>query len=263
MRVADGPTALVRPPGRRLPEGLVTHGPRQPVDVELARKQWQAYVDAMETSGWRTVVVASADECPDAVFVEDTAVVYGDVAAVCRPGDPSRRPEVGAVESMLADFGYRPHPIEAPGTIDGGDVMKVGSTIYIGESARTNREGIRQAGAVFAAAGATVIPVAPAAMSNGAVLHLKSAVTALPDGRVIGYGPLVNDPSIFGDFVEMPEEGGAHVVDLGGGRLLVADHCPASAELLTTMGYEPVIVDISEFEKLDGCVTCLSIRLRL
>jgi dimethylargininase len=94
------------------------------------------------------------------------------------------------------------------------------------------------------------------------VLHLKSAVTALPDGTVIGYPPLVDDASVFPRFRSVPEESGAHVVLLGGDRLLMAADCPRSAELFAGIGYELVVVDISEFQKLEGCVTCLSVRLR-
>ena len=94
------------------------------------------------------------------------------------------------------------------------------------------------------------------------VLHLKSAVTALPDGTVIGYPPLVDDATAFQSFRAVPEEGGAHVVLLGEGRLLMSSSAPQSAALFTQLGYMPVCVDISEFEKLEGCVTCLSVRLR-
>jgi dimethylargininase len=94
------------------------------------------------------------------------------------------------------------------------------------------------------------------------VLHLKSAVTALPDGTVIGYEPLVDDPAAFESYLTVPEEAGSHVVLLGEDRLLMAASAPKSAELFRELGYTPVVVDISEFEKLEGCVTCLSVRLR-
>jgi dimethylargininase len=93
------------------------------------------------------------------------------------------------------------------------------------------------------------------------VLHLKSAVTALPDGGIVGYPPLVEEPELFPRFVPVPEESGAHVVVLGGGRVLLAADCPRTAELFSGLAYEPVIVDISEFQKLEGCVTCLSVLL--
>ena len=94
------------------------------------------------------------------------------------------------------------------------------------------------------------------------VLHLKSAVTMLPDGTVIGYEPLVDDPTLWDSFLAVPEERGAHVVLLGGSHLLMAADAPRSAELFRSRGYEVTEVDISEFEKLEGCVTCLSVRLR-
>jgi dimethylargininase len=129
--------------------------------------------------------------------------------------------------------------------------------VYAGQGGRTNDEGIRQLRQALAPLGAEVraVPVQK-------VLHLKSAVTALPDGTVIGYEPLVDDPQAFESFRPMPEEAGSHVVLLGDDRLLMAASAPESARLLERLGYKPVVVDISEFEKLEGCVTCLSVRLR-
>ena len=143
----------------------------------------------------------------------------------------------------------------SPGTLDGGDVLKIGSTVYVGEGGRTNAEGIRQLQPALPAADVRAVPVRK-------VLHLKSAVTALPDGTVIGYEPLVDDPAAFDRFRPVPEEAGSHVVLLGEDRLLMAASEPKSAELFEQLGYTPVVVDISEFEKLEGCVTCLSVRLR-
>ncbi len=94
------------------------------------------------------------------------------------------------------------------------------------------------------------------------VLHLKSAVTALPDATVIGYPPLVDEPAVFSTFLGVPEEAGSHVVLLGDSRLLMSAAAPRTAALLEGRGYQPIPVDISEFEKLEGCVTCLSVRLR-
>jgi dimethylargininase len=247
--------ALVRRPSPRLGEGIVTHVERRPVDYALACAQWDAYVRALEDAGWDPVEAPPADDCPDGVFVEDTVVVFGQLAVVTRPGAPSRRGEIDGVAQAVTDIGYTVERIEAPGTLDGGDVLKIRDTIYVGLSGRTNAEGARQLRAHVAAAGATVIEVP---VVN--VLHLKSAVTALPDGSIIGYAPLV--PPLFRDFVAMPEESGAHVVLLRSGKVMLAADCPRSAELIAARGYDPVIVDISEFQKLEGCVTCLSVRLR-
>ncbi|WUU26857.1 arginine deiminase family protein [Kribbella sp. NBC_00662] len=251
------PTALIRRPSPRLAEGLVTHIERTPVDVDLAATQWQQYVDALHRTGWSTVEVPPIEECPDSVFIEDTMVVYGDLAVIARAGANERRPEAAAAEETVAAQGYRIARITDPGTLDGGDVLKIGPTIYVGQGGRTNAEGIEQLRAAFAPLGADVraVPVQK-------VLHLKSAVTALPDGTVIGYEPLVDDPAAFDSFRPVPEEAGAHVVLLGEGRLLMAASAPRSAELFAGLGYTPVVVDIGEFEKLEGCVTCLSVRLR-
>ena len=249
--------ALIREPSARLAEGLVTMIEREPVDVLLAAKQWRAYVEALETSGWSTVPVAPAPDCPDGVFVEDTMVVYKSVALIARPGAPSRRAEVPGAASVVESLGYSLRTVLEPATLDGGDVLKVGDTIYVGRGGRTNAPGVRAVRTTFEPLGATVVTV-----PVERVLHLKSAVTALPDGTVIGYPDLVDHPSLFPRFLPVPEESGAHVVDLGDGRLLIAADCPRSTELFEDMGYEPVVVDISEFEKLEGCVTCLSVRLR-
>jgi dimethylargininase len=246
--------ALVRRPGPRLAEGLVSHIERQAVDLGLARRQWQAYVGALRDNGWETVEVEPADGCPDAVFVEDPVVVYGDVAVVARSGAAGRRAETAGVEAAVRAAGYRVERITEPGTLDGGDVLKIGPTVYVGLGGRTNEAGARQLAAFL---DATVVPV-PVTK----VLHLKSAVTALPDGTVIGHPPLVDDPAAFPDFLAVPEEAGAHVVLLGGDRVLMAASAPRTAELFAGLGLEPVNVDIGEFEKLEGCVTCLSVRLR-
>ena len=238
-------------------EGIVTTIERAPVDVPLAQRQWASYVDALDRAGWEPIEVPPADDCADAVFVEDTVVVFGRVAVVARPGAPARRPETSAVEDVVEALGYSMRRIDAPGTLDGGEVLKVGTTVYVGRSRRTNAEGVRQLRAALEPVGATVV-----AVPVSKVLHLKSAVTALPDSTVVGYPPLVDDPRAFDRFRAVPEESGAHVVLLGGGALLMAADCPRTAEAFAASGYAPVLVDIGEFQKLEGCVTCLSVRLR-
>ncbi|TDO44301.1 dimethylargininase [Kribbella sp. VKM Ac-2527] len=249
--------ALVRRPSPRLAEGLVTHIERVPVDTDLAVRQWQQYVDALGDAGWSTIEVPPIDECPDGVFVEDTMVVYGDLAVIAHAGATERRPEAAAAEAAVAAQGYRIARIGEPGTLDGGDILKVGTTVYAGLGGRTNEAGITQLREHLEPLGADVI-----AVPVTKVLHLKSAVTALPDGTVIGYEPLVDDASAFKSFRAVPEESGAHVVLLDDKHLLMAASAPKTADLFRELGFTPVVVDISEFEKLEGCVTCLSVRLR-
>ncbi len=250
--------ALVRPPGPRLPEGLLTHFERTDVDVDTAMKQWHGYVDAMSAHGWEIVPVPPADDCADAVFVEDTIVMFGDLAVISLPGAPSRRPETAAVDEVVDSLGYDVVRIQPPGTLDGGDVLKVGTTVYVGLGGRTNQEGIAQLARYLEPRGATVV-----AVPTTKVLHLKSAVTALPDGTIVGWPAAVDDPAVFPKFLATPEESGSHVVLLGDDRLLIAADCPQSAEMYRSLGYHPVEVDIGEFQKLEGCVTCLSVRLRV
>ncbi len=253
----DAPIALVRAPSPRLADGLVTHIARTPVDVQLAHAQWERYVGVLADHGWRIVEVPAAPDHPDSVFVEDTVVVHRNVAVVARPGADERRPETAEVEQVVASLGCSINRIRPPGTLDGGDVLQVGRTVYVGRGGRTNGEGIRQLRAILEPVGASVV-----AVPLSRVLHLKSAVTALPDGTVVGWAQALDDVSMFPRFVAMPEEAGAHVVKLGGDRLLLAADAPRSAALLEDLGYRPVPVDISEFVKLEGCVTCLSVRLR-
>jgi dimethylargininase len=249
--------ALVRRPGPRLDEGLLTHLERVPVDAEKARHQWFAYIAALQAEGWELFEVDPADDCPDAVFVEDTAVVYGDLAVITRPGADERKPETDGTEKALSGLGYRIARIEAPGTLDGGDVLKHGGHVWVGQGGRTNRAGLDQLSALLTTLGATVVGV-PVTR----VLHLKSAVTALPDGTVIGFDPLVDDPATFPSYLSVPEEPGAHVVLLDGHTVLMSTSAPRTQEILESHGLRVVAVDISEYEKLEGCVTCLSIRLR-
>ncbi len=256
-RSRDHKVALVRLPAANLSEGEVTHIARSVVDTELADDQWDGYVAALMENGWDTVEVPVAPEAPDSVFVEDAVVIFGGTAVITSPGHESRRQETVGVEATVRELGLRVARIELPGTLDGGDVLKVGSTAYVGRGGRTNAEGIRQLRAIVSKLGFTVI-----AVPVTKVLHLKSAVTALPDGTVLGYAPLVDNPDLFDRFLAVPEETGVAVVVLDDDSVLMASSAPKSAAMIEDLGYRVVTVDISEFEKLEGCVTCLSVRIR-
>jgi len=249
--------ALVRRPSPRLAEGVVTHIERSSIDLDRARRQWDGYVSAMESNGWPTVEVPPVDHCPDGVFIEDAVVMFGRTAVLTHPGHEVRRAEVNGVGPLLESIGYRVESVGTDGTLDGGDVLKVNETVYVGLGGRTDEVGISRLATIVEPLGYRVraIPVTK-------VLHLKSAVTALPDGTVIGWEPVVDDPSLFDRFESMPEEPGAHVVLLADDVLLMSSAAPHSVRLLRDRGHRVVEVDISEFEKLEGCVTCLSVRLR-
>jgi dimethylargininase len=212
-------TALVRAPSSRLAEGIVTHISRTAVQVDLARAQHAGYCEALAASGWTVRPAPTADDYPDSVFIEDTVTVS----------------------------------IEEPGTLDGGDVLQAGQVVYVGRGGRTNGEGIRQLRALLAPLGRTVV-----AVPLRAVLHLKSAVTALPDGTFLILPDLL-PAELFPAVRPVTEEAGCHVVPLGGDRVLIAASAPRTAGLLADLGFTPVVVDITEFEKLEGCVTCLNV----
>ena len=249
--------AIVRAPADTLADGQLTHLERVPVDLELANAQWDEYVALLSNAGWDIVEVPVATAQPDSVFVEDTMVLFGDTAVIGSPGADSRAGEIVEAERTVTELGLTIRHIEMPGTLDGGDVLKVGRTVYVGRGGRTNAEGIRQLRALVTPLGYTLVAV-PVTKA----LHLKSAVTALPDGTVIGYAPLVDDPSVFGRYLAVPEAEGVAVVVLADDTVLMSSAAPKSAALIADLGYRVLTADISEFEKLEGCVTCLSVRVR-
>jgi dimethylargininase len=236
---------------------LVTHPIPTPVDVDLAERQWHGYVDVLRAEGWEIIEVPPADDCPDAVFVEDTVVVYGDLAVIARPGADERKPEIAGTEATLASLGYRIARIEQPGTLDGGDVLKGAGVVWVGVSGRTNESGVEQFAELLRPLSVRVVGV-----PVSRVLHLKSCVTALPDGTIVGFSPLVDDPGLWPSFLSVPEESGAHVVVLDSSAVLMSTRAPATRAVFESRGLRVVTVDISEYEKLDGGVTCLSVRLR-
>jgi dimethylargininase len=247
---------LVRRPAESLADGIVTFIDREPLDLELAKRQWDGYVAALHRSGWPTVVIDGDDAMPDCVFVEDTVVMFGDLAVITNPRQPVRNPEIVAVQRTIEELGLETTAI-TDGTLDGGDVLKVGSQVYVGLSGTTNAAAIAQLGRILAPRGYTVTTVP---MTRA--LHLKSALTALPDGTIIGYAPVVDDPALFPSFVAVPEEPGSHVVILDEDLLLMSSAAPRTAASFEDRGYRLELVDVSEYEKLEGCVTCLSVRVR-
>lgn len=249
--------ALVRKPGPLLDNGIVDHIEKVAVDIPTALQQWEGYVDTLRAAGWETIEVAPADDCPDAVFVEDSVVMFKNVAVSTRPGALPRRPEPAGTRDVVEKLGLSLNSIREPGTLEGGDVLKVGNTVYVGRGGRTNAEGIAQLRAILGPLGAQVV-----AVPVTKVLHLKTAVTALPDGTVIGYPEYVDNPAIFERFLPVPEPAGTAVVCLDGSHLLISASAPRTAKMLRELGYDVTEVDISEFEKLEGCVTCLSVRIR-
>jgi len=261
--------ALVRYPSQKLNEGLVTHISRSDsVNYTLAIQQWNNYVRILQDYNFNIVNVPKIS-APDSVFVEDTVVIIeNDVAIIARPGALSREDEVVEVRRTLEKMIKKENikTILHPGYLDGGDVLKVGKTIYVGYKGRTNLEGVAQL-RLFVESLQRGYEVIAVPVVN--VLHLKSMVTALPNGTIVGYLPLMCQESVNifkttgrRNFLEVPEESGAHVLILENKTILISNDCPKSKALFLEQGLKVVTADISEFIKLEGCVTCLSVRIR-
>jgi dimethylargininase len=237
----------------------LTHLARVPIDPSIAASQHRQYEQALERLGCRVEHVAPAPALPDSVFIEDTAVVVDELAVMARPGAESRRPEVEGVAATL--HRYRPlATITAPGLLDGGDVLRLGRVLYVGQSGRTNDEGIGQLRTHLAPFGYDVRAVRPTGC-----LHLKTAVTAVSDAAVL-VNPEWISPSLFSGMdvisVDAGEPFGANVVRVGN-AVLTGSAFPRTRRVLEGRGIDVHVVDVSELAKAEGAVTCCSILLEV
>ena len=255
----NGTVAIVRDVGDALAECELSFVERSRIDLASARRQHAAYVAALESAG---CVVRRAPPLPnmaDAVFVEDTAIVVDELAVMTRPGAESRRGEVASMAETLRPL--RPLAwIEAPGTLDGGDVLRIGRRIYVGRSARSNDAGLEQLRGLLAAHGYLVEGV-----RTRECLHLKSAVTAIADDTVL-VNPrwLVDDPFDSHRRIEIdPAEGHAANALHVGERVLYPDVFPRTAERMRAAGIDVRLLDLSELQKAEGATTCCSVLVRV
>jgi dimethylargininase len=248
-------TALTRTPSPLLDAGERTHIGREAIDYARALAQHDAYRAALTACGLDVRRLDDGADFPDGVFVEDTAIVLPDVAILTRPGATSRRGEVDGIERALQPYRTTKR-IAAPATIDGGDVVVVGRTILVGRSERTNAAGIESLAAIARPLGYDVRPV-----GMHGCLHLKSGCTALPDERLIVNPEWidVNDLTGFGLLPIPVEEPWGGDVAIANGTVIAAAAYPGTANLLVTEGYDVRTVDVSEFAKAEGGVTCLSL----
>jgi dimethylargininase len=241
---------------RAVPDTLarceLTHLDRVPIEVTRAAAQHEAYEAALGAVGCAVRHVPPAHDLPDSVFVEDIAIVLDEIAVITHPGAPSRRPERDGVASALAEYRSLEW-MTPPATLDGGDVLRVGKTLYVGLSTRTNDDGVRALERIVGPFGYAV-----KAIRTAACLHLKSAVTALDDHRLL-CNPAWIDRSLF-DGVEVMDvpPGEPHAANV----LTVGDHiiCAAAHErtidLLREAGYRVCSIDVSELAKAEAGVTC-------
>ncbi len=247
--------ALTRPVSPTIGECELTHLEREPIYHARAVEQHSHYEEALTAAGCVVRRLPPLPDFPDSVFVEDTAVVLPELAIRMRPGAESRRPEVESVAEALRR--YRPVAfIEAPGTIDGGDVLRIGSTIFVGESGRTDRHGVRQLEELVSPHGYVVksVPVS-------GCLHLKSAVTRVAEDLLLINPSWVAPPEFegLGRIEVHPDEPFAANALLIGGSVIYSQAFVKTAERLELRGIEVRRVEIEELAKAEGAVTCCSI----
>jgi dimethylargininase len=251
--------AIVRPPSENFADGLTRVDLGAPIFARVLA-QHAAYCAALETCGLSLTVLPADPRFPDGTFVEDTAVIVTEGAILTRPGAVSRLGEADAIEPGLRTVFPDLAQILAPGTVDGGDICEAGDHVFIGLSDRTNADGAAQLARWLGGHGYTTSTVDVRGMTS--ILHLKSGLSWLGDGRVLLIGELATHPA-FAAFerivVDAAERYAANAVRVNS-RVLVASGYPRVVDTLTALGYRPLVLDMGEFEKMDGGLSCLSLR---
>lgn len=249
--------AFTRPVPDSITECELTHLERQPIDVATARRQHAAYEQLLRSLGCDVRQLPGLADHPDSVFIEDTAFVVDECAVVTRPGAESRRGETPAVADALRPL-RRLYHIEGPGTLDGGDVLRVGKHVYVGASARSNDDGSRQLADALSSHGYAVrrVPMRDC-------LHLKTAVSTLPDDAVLLDVRCVDEDSFDGaraHYIHPEEPEGANVLVIGD-VVIVPASAARTRGVLDAAGYRTMTLDASELAKAEGGLTCCSLLL--
>ena len=251
--------AIVRRPGDNFNKGLTTAELGRP-DLPLALSQYEAYCRALASCGLGLIPLPADLRHPDSTFVEDTAVLTSQSAILTRPGALSRLGEVDGIRQTIARFYSVVHEIAAPGTLDGGDVCEAGSHVFIGISHRTNEQGARQLAEFLAADGLPSSLIDIRRVSS--ILHLKSGISYLDNGDLVVMDELASREEFAGyNLIRVPlEESYACNCVLVNDRVLMPLGFPRLLDDLTRSGYVPLPLDMSEFRKMDGGLSCLSLR---
>jgi dimethylargininase len=251
--------AIIRLPAVTFAGGIATAGLGAP-SLPLALEQHAQYVAALERCGLRITTLEPDPAFPDSTFVEDTAVIVGDRAVLTRPGAASRLGEAGAMRDTLARFFRQFDTIAAPGTLDGGDVCETEDHLYIGLSARTNRAGAEQLAAFVAPFGVASTFVDMSGMTS--ILHLKSGMSYAGDGIFVAIDELLPRLDLGGARIvrtRAGEEYAANCVRVNDAVLIAAGY-PDLEQQLRSHGLSPLPLDMSEYQKMDGGLSCLSLR---
>jgi dimethylargininase len=250
---------IVRRPCKALTDGITSAPELGKPDYELALKQHDAYIDALKRCGVEVTVLAANELYPDSCFVEDAAVITKHCAIITNPGADSRRGEASeilpTVKTFFAD--EKIEYIKSPGTLEGGDVMMVGDHFYVGRSARTNAEGIRQFIEILGKYGLTGSEVL-----LEEVLHLKTGVNYIEKNNMLVSGEFIDKPDFkkFNKVIVPKEEAyGANCIWVND-FVIVADGYPSVLAAVQKLGYGTIVTDTSEYRKLDGGLSCLSLR---
>ncbi len=247
--------AITRKVSRSIVACELTHMERTPIDIGLARQQHRQYEEILQELGLAVLSLPEEPDLPDSVFVEDCAIVLDECAIITRPGAGSRRPETASIAAALAPY-REPSTIQAPGTVDGGDVLTVGKNIYVGLTTRSNQSAIEQMQEFVKPYGYSVhgVPVS-------GCLHLKSAVTQVAEDTLL-INPAWVDKKIFPhmDFIEIDptEPYAANALKIGR-AVIYQPAFPKTIERLAAVGIHPILVDQSELAKAEGALTCCSL----
>jgi dimethylargininase len=248
--------AVVKRPCQNLINGI-SSAHLGPPEFERACRQHDVYVQALETCGLSVTVLAPDETFPDSTFIEDTCLVTEHCIVITRPGHPSRQGETKAVADAMHRFDRPVLEITSPGTLDAGDVMQVNRHFYVGLSGRTNEQGIRQLEQLLKPYGYTV-----SAIALTSVLHLKTGVSYLENNCLLAWGEFVSHPEFAGFTILTVADSEAYAANSVwiNGRVLVPAGFDKTQDLIAAHGYDTIAVDVSEFQKLDGGLSCLSLR---
>jgi len=250
---------IVRRPGKSLTEGITSAPELGKPNYELALKQHDNYIEALKTCGVQVTVLDALEEFPDSCFVEDTAVLTRECAIITNPGALSRKRESSYMVDTIKKF-YSEDKIEyikTPGTLEGGDVMMVGNHFYVGLSARTNKEGIKQFIEILNKHGLTgsEVPLKE-------VLHLKTGVNYIENNNMLVSGEFINKEEFksYNKIIIPENEAYAANCIWVNDYVIVPEGYPTVEEAIKNAGYKVILVDTSEYKKLDGGLSCLSLR---
>jgi dimethylargininase len=251
--------AIVRIPGNNFADGLTTVSLGTP-NFDMVLAQHTQYCDALRQCGLELTTLKPDLRYPDSTFVEDAAILTPHAAILTRPGASSREGEVAAIRPAIDSFYSRLLTIDAPGTVDGGDICEAEDHFFIGVSLRTNEEGARQLAALLGAHGYTASTIDIRPMTT--ILHLKSGISYIGDNTLVVMEEMAVNPQ-FDRFnrirVSAAESYGANCVRVND-RVLVADGFPHLRDELIARGFNPLVLNMSEFQKMDGGLSCLSLR---